>query len=223
MNKSIRNINFIICILSFLHLQGFTQNKESFYKFLENKGQWHKNVIYRIKAGNTNVYLENNRITYDLHDEEALGKYLHQLHDQPNKKDKVSSIIDCHAYRVKFKNANPDPDIESKNQLKGYYNFYQSQDRSKWASKVRSYSKVRYNNLYKGIDLLYHQNTDPKPSLKYDFIVSNKGNPKKIKLEYQGVDDLHIDHKGALIIETNVGAIKELKPYAYQINEKNKK
>ncbi len=58
--------------------------------------------------------------------------------------------------------------------------------------------------------------------LKYDIIVHPGGDIDKIAMQYSGVDKLEVKNK-ELMISTSVGAVKELYPYSYQVQDGQKK
>ena len=52
--------------------------------------------------------------------------------------------------------------------------------------------------------------------LKYDYIVAPFANPKQIKCEYKGIENIFLKDRN-LYIQTSVNTIIEQEPYAYQI------
>ncbi|MFB6306336.1 MAG: hypothetical protein ABEH43_05010, partial [Flavobacteriales bacterium] len=182
--------------------------------FIENKGQWHDNALYKAKLKTGSVYLENNTLTYDLKDVEAFNDLLRYIHGGHEKPDKVDSSIDRHAFKVTFKNADPNPKVTPKNKITPYFNYFLGDDPNNWASRANGYKRIIYKNLYKNIDLKVR--TKSQKSIKYDLIVHPKAQVSKIRMEYSGIDNLRTDKEGNLILPTNVGDIKEYKPYAYQ-------
>ncbi len=124
-----------------------------------------------------------------------------------------SSIIE-----VSLLNSNKNPKIKSLNKLSGIANYIIGNNEKDWKINIPTYSKVKYENIYDGIDLIYYGN---QGRLEYDFIVSPKADPQNIVLQYDGVKNLKIDN-GNLVIETQSGNVTQLKPYIYQkINGKN--
>jgi|10_taG_2_1085330.scaffolds.fasta_scaffold01934_5 gliding motility-associated-like protein len=178
--------------------------------FIENKGQWHNNVLLKSELNSGFVYLEKNRLTFDLYDVTMIEKYAHhhnhyQLNEIPNK-------LNWHAYNVNFKDGNPNPTIIKSEKVLAYFNYFLGNNPEKWASDVKGYKKVTYQEVYKGIDFQMYS-TD---NLKYDFIVKAQANPNQIKLVYNGQNKLQLK-KGQLHVTTSVNTIIEDKPYAYQI------
>ncbi len=191
-----------------LSILGFSQNNKV-YNFIENNGQWNKNVQYKAELNGGYLYLENNQLTYDFYDEDGLEKYFHAHHHKEPRKE--LDRLDCHSYKVEFIGGNSTQIIPRKKQ-KTYYNYFLGSDKTKWASRVGSYEVINYQNMYNQIDLVFYS---ASKSLKYDFNVKPQGNPSQIKFKYKGVNSIDLS-KGRLIIKTSVNKVIEDKPYAYQ-------
>jgi Beta-propeller repeat len=118
-----------------------------------------------------------------------------------------------------FKGANKNPLITGEEMLKGYINYVNEANETDQTENIPNYSKVKYHNLYNGIDLIYKNND----LLEYDFIIHPYMNPGKIKLHFQGAEKLSINRDGDLIIRTRSGEIRHKKPIIYQeINSEKK-
>ena len=117
-----------------------------------------------------------------------------------------------HAYKVNFIGANVDALVNGESRCKEYNNYFIGNDQSKWASNVPVYEKIRYQQVYNGIDLLVHSNSG---RFKYDFIVNSGVDPSVIALQYEGLNKMYIENNH-LVMETSVGEIRELAPYSYQ-------
>ena len=85
-----------------------------------------------------------------------------------------------------FENANENIKIKGKEASKDYENYFLGNDKTKWASYVRRYPVVHYENIYSKIDLkVYSQGFN----FKYDFILKPHANIKDIQLIYKGLDN----------------------------------
>ncbi len=188
---------------------GFNQNSES-YQFIENKGQWNENVQFKTDISAGNLYLEANKITYDFYNQEEVETYFH-AHNSHLLRKEITKFR-AHSYQVEFIGGNATSIRPTEKNIE-YYNYFIGSDKSKWANKVSSFNKIRYENLYKSIDLIFYSNYE---SLKYDFVLKPSADPSNIKLLYNGVDNIKL-LKGRLVIKTSVNKVIEEKPYAYQI------
>ncbi|MDR2009582.1 MAG: gliding motility-associated C-terminal domain-containing protein [Bacteroidales bacterium] len=179
------------------------------YEFIENKGQWDKNIKYKLDLGNGALFFEDNCLTFNFIDFGGVYNEVEQMDPHGYEKDLIRK---GHAYRVNFINSNT-PLFEERLPSADYNNYFVGNDPSKWVSDVYKYSGITYKNIYNGIDLIYY---DTENGLKYDFIINPGGDPRDILLEYEGADGLFIEND-ELIIGTSISLVKEGKPYAFQI------
>ncbi len=196
-----------ICLF-FLLTHAFSHAQNA---FVENKGQWHPNALYRLTLPNGAVFPETNGITFSFFNTEEMEKSpAHHNHNKPH--DPVNHIH-FHAYKLSFLDAqtsHPEP-TEMTND---YENFFIGNDPSRWASKARRYKRLTWKNIYPGIDYTLYVNKDNR--LQYDFIVYPGAEAEKIKLTYEGQDSLYVDKEGRVVLTTSVNRMYELQPYAYQ-------
>ena len=78
---------------------------------------------------------------------------------------------------------------------------------------VAHFGKVRYDNLYPGVDLVYYGN---QGQLEYDFVVSPGSDPSRIALDFDGASGIHVDEQGNLVLGTSAGNLVQHAPIAYQ-------
>jgi hypothetical protein len=105
----------------------------------------------------------------------------------------------------------PEPTPESA--TGGVTNYFAGKTRDRWIQHVPMYARVRYHNIFPGIDLIFHGNQD---QLEYDFELTPGANPEQIQLAFRGATATQLDSTGSLIIETDHGEIRFLAPNAYQ-------
>ena len=179
--------------------------------FIENQGQFEENIFYKLKHNAGNIFFEKNKITYHLFQKDQLYKIKHQQTKNP--------IIKGHVYSTTFIGSNLENNIVGENKKKFHHNYFLGNDSSKWVSNIPIFNKVKYSNLYKGIDLIYYEKNG---HLKYDFIVSPNTKTEKIRIRYDGIDNLYIK-SGHLILPTSFGNIIEQAPMAYQYINNQKK
>lgn len=177
-------------------------------RFIENKGQWNEKVVFKADVGQGSLFLEKNCFTYSFYDNSAIAK-MHLGEILPEAEWKIK----YHAFKIHFLNSSGKTGVSGSRPGEEYYNYYQGNDRSRWASGARAYTEISYKNMYEGIDLrLYTQDGN----LKYDFIVSPGANPAGINMQYEGVERIFLKN-GGLVIKTSVNEITEQKPFAYQV------
>lgn len=215
--------------------------------FIENKGQWDKDVIYKTDLDGASVFLRKTGFTFLLlnkQDMYALAEAAHghagnQQHDSivPRSRKGVDASalpshpnpgnggetspprpggripeVRGHAYNVNFLNTAAGVQMAPEKEQEEYANYLIGNDRSKWASNVKTFQGVNYNGLYAGIDAHVYSEAS---QLKYDLIVHPGANPNDIQLEYEGATGIELK-KGQLYVHTSVGDAIEQLPYAYQ-------
>jgi len=184
--------------------------------FIENKGQWDEQVLYRGEVSNGYVYLRNGGITILQHDPSDLNQLAARKHGidaqgrsiLPN----TPFTIRSHAWHVDFVGANKTALVQAEKTLAGVSNYFIGNDASKWAGGCHSFQAVNITNLYPNIDLRYY--TD-RGMLKYDLVVHPGGDPEQIELQYNGVNGLSLKDR-ELAIQTSLGERREGSPYTYQ-------
>ena len=120
--------------------------------------------------------------------------------------------------RMKLVGANPAAQVTGLEQLPGKSNYFIGNDPAKWRTNVPTYAKVRYGNVYSGIDLVYYGN---QRQLEYDFVVAPGADPRDIRLAIQSRDRegavaLRIDGEGDLVLESEGSELRLHQPVIYQ-------
>ena len=108
------------------------------------------------------------------------------------------------------------PSIAGVNELPGRTNYFRGSDPKRWQTSIPNFAKVRYQDVFDGIDLVYYGN---QGQLEYDFVVSAGANADAIHLAFNGARDMHIDMRsGDLVLKVGKGTneIRFRKPVAYQ-------
>lgn len=170
--------------------------------FVENKGQWPVQVLYRADIPGGFLYVEKNSLFFHLIDGEAI----HAIHDHPTYKKPIQN----HTYRIVFEGANLNSKTSGDMQVTTLFNYFQGNDSRKWASNARGFEKLFIRDLYPKVDLEIFGGAS---GIKYNLIVKD-GRPEKIKMRYEGVDGMEVIGK-VLHIRTSLGDIQENIPLVY--------
>jgi len=117
------------------------------------------------------------------------------------------------ALRMNLQEANPHPTAEGIDPSPGVISYILGNKVENWHVGVEAFAKVRYQEVYRGIDLVYYGN---QRQLEYDFVVSPQANPGLISLSFGGAEKLEVDGAGDLIIQLPGGVVRWHKPLAYQ-------
>jgi photosystem II stability/assembly factor-like uncharacterized protein len=108
---------------------------------------------------------------------------------------------------------NANPQVTGVEEASGKSNYFLGKDPKKWRTGMRNYSKVKYSQIYPGVDLVYHCRAQ---QLEYDFVVAPGADPKNIRMEFKGAVKLEVDTRGDLVLHTPGGEIRHRKPLIYQ-------
>ena len=113
--------------------------------------------------------------------------------------------------------ANPTARTAPAEELPGKTNYLLGNDPSKWRIGVPNYAKVKSEDVYPGIDLIYYGN---QRELEYDFVVGPRADPSVIQVNFQASpatpDRPHLAENGDLLVPVGRGEVRVRKPVAYQ-------
>ena len=204
----------IISVLCFGHT--FAHNEQITFKFRENKGQLDDRVLFHNKLHLGDLFLERDRFTFNLFEPGQLDEFYQRRHgnytDEYLAGNDLLGTWKMHSYSMVFLGANENPTVTGGDELVETANYFLGNDRSRWASDVKAYRLVRYDEIYDHTDMEIYASFQ---NLKYDFIVHPGGNPNDIKIDYRGAEGLTLED-GALIVQLSNGRVKELKPVSFQ-------
>ena len=124
--------------------------------------------------------------------------------------------------RMELVGADPRAMAAGLDPLPGKSNYFIGNDPKKWRTNVPNYAKVKYRDVYPGVDLVYYGN---QGQLEYDFVVRPGADPKAIKMtvragflsrrgRLQGAPP-QIDTNGDLVFGTE-SEVRLHKPVVYQ-------
>lgn len=97
--------------------------------------------------------------------------------------------------------------------LPGTANHLMGDDPSGHIVDVGTFARVTYASVYPGIDLAYYGSAG---QLEYDFIVAPRADPRRIRVAFDGADELALSPEGDLVLRRGAASIAMRKPVAYQ-------
>ena len=118
----------------------------------------------------------------------------------------------CWASSLVFEGARRDAGPRGEDRQKAVVSYFKGKPET-WRKGLTTYGRLRYEELWPGIDLVYKGNIN---QLKYEFVVKPGADPGRIRLAYQGVSRLRVDADGGLCAETPLGVLRDEPPVAYQ-------
>jgi YD repeat-containing protein len=110
--------------------------------------------------------------------------------------------------------ANPNAQPVGLDQLATRTNYFSGRDPAHWRTGVPNFARVEYDNVYPGINLIYHETA--LHQLEFDFVVQPGGNPSVIHVAYSGANTIQLDPQGNLVLQTPAGPLTENAPVVYQ-------
>ncbi|MBI3474861.1 MAG: SBBP repeat-containing protein [Acidobacteria bacterium] len=114
--------------------------------------------------------------------------------------------------RTQLLGANAQTELVGESPLPGKSNYFVGSDPTKWRTNVPQFGKVRYENVYPRVDLVYYGH---QRELEYDFVLQPGANPNSIRLGVEGAAKLHLDH-GDLVMSSTGGDLYLRAPHIYQ-------
>ena len=116
---------------------------------------------------------------------------------------------------IEWRKAKPARRMAGEHPLQARVDYFRGADRSKWKAGTSDsrFGQVRYEQVYQGIDLVFHPQGD---QLEHDFVVAPGVDPKQIALRFHGASTMKLDADGSLALQVGNSEIRQSKPVAYQ-------
>lgn len=115
--------------------------------------------------------------------------------------------------QFRLSGAAQNPVVVGEDQKPGKVNYFIGRDPTRWRTNVPIFGRVRYKNVYPGIDLVYYGSGR---NLECDFAVSAGADPNRIQFEIVGANQIRVDAAGDLLLKTNSGELQFKSPVVYQ-------
>ena len=97
--------------------------------------------------------------------------------------------------------------------LPGKVNYIIGSDPKKWDLGLPTFERVRYRDLYPGVDVVYYGN---QQHLEFDLDVRPGARPDAIRLKFEGVSKVAVDETGSIVLGSRVGELTLKAPVVYQ-------
>lgn len=120
---------------------------------------------------------------------------------------------------VKFAGANAVPKLAAKDELTTTSSYFLGTDPKKWRTGIPNYARVTIENVYPGIDVMYH---GTHGRLRCHFLIAPGAKPQRIVLAIAGASHPRLDAEGNLILRSGKAELWLYKPMAYQDVRGNK-
>ncbi len=168
--------------------------------FQPNQGQSAPEVRFLAKCSGYNLFLTDN---------EAVLSLRRPAENPDGKTDRLPQDV----IRLKLVATNQKPKVLGTDKLSGKVNYLIGNAPEKWHKNIPTYGKVKYSNVYPGIDMILYGGGG---QLEYDFVVTPGTDPSVIALDFEGIGDLKLDEKGNLELSAGSEQLTMHKPFVYQ-------
>jgi len=196
--------------------------------FEPNQGQTGSQVKFLSRGNGFGLYLTAQEAVLSLHKPVLAGEPRNQQRSHlalsPDLKESAADPVETEAVqhatdswdivRMQLAGANPLARTEGEERLPGTANYFLGNDPAKWHANIPTFTRVRYREVYPGVDLVYYGN---QRQLEYDFILAPGARGEAIRLRFEGAKTLKLDAHGNLEVAANNGSIAFHKPEIYQL------
>lgn len=165
--------------------------------FEANQGQLPAQVEYFARGNGYGLFLTGNEAVF------SLAPKVTDEHDPAQPAVLRMSIV----------GGDPKATIAGLDKQQAVSHYYAGHDQAKWRSNVSRYGKVRYQDVYPGVDLEYYGKGG---ELEYDFILDPGRDPDRIEIRFDGVEGMRLDRAGNLVLKTANGDMVQHRPVVYQ-------
>ncbi|NOG55482.1 MAG: hypothetical protein HND57_14370 [Planctomycetes bacterium] len=181
--------------------------------FVPNEGQWSDDATqYGLHAGRWSIAFRQGEIALILRVVDAKSS---GTQGPGYERD---ACVEQETITVSFVGANPIDPIGI-DQAETRFNYFVGGPGRSSAADLPAYSRIKYSDLYDGIDLFVSANGETG-SLKYEFHCAPGTDPDQIQLQYTNLSGpLTLSDTGNLNIETALGTLVDHAPIAHQTRD----
>jgi Beta-propeller repeat len=190
--------------------------------FEANQGQTDDQVQFLAHGPGYTLFLTAHEAVFAFRTPAAPGLHPKRIapktragHDTPNTAPAV--------VRMQLLGANPAPQVVGLEEQPAKSNYFIGNDARKWRTNVPNYARVKYANVYPGVDLVYYGNPG---QLEYDFVVQPGADPSRIALDIEASlvsargspswAPLRVAENGDLAVGTKGSEVVFRQPVVYQ-------
>jgi uncharacterized repeat protein (TIGR01451 family) len=130
----------------------------------------------------------------------------------PAKRRDSSTSTRIASLQMRIAGSNRNSEITASDRLPGTSNYILGNDPARWRTHIPQFARVRYENIYPGINLVFYGNHG-RP--EFDFQVAPGCDPAQAELEFEGANGLKIS-EGALVIQQDGAEMRLEAPHIYQ-------
>ena len=177
------------------------ERRDSEVTFLENKGQWQKEILFQGTSLSPNVYFMKDGLSFGTSGEEI---------ESEDKEDEEHPYL---VWNMKFVNPDAGLSVQGINGKKSVISYLSGNDPSRWVIHPMEFREIKYAGVFNKVDLHFYGEGS---NLKYDYILHSGGAINSIVAYYAGVSKLFVNGNGELEIITPWDKQIQHAPVAWQ-------
>jgi uncharacterized protein (TIGR03437 family) len=173
--------------------------------FEPNQGQLDSTVQFASRGSGYAIFLTPGKVVLDLERQQpASAAATGESHQAASVDTLRMSLIGANA-KANAVGLAPQP---------GVVNYFIGNNPKNWRSGIPTYGKVKYPQIYHGVDLVFYGN---QRQLEYDFVVAPGADPSRIAWRIDGAR-ASVDAEGNLALSAPNGPASFKKPVLYQLD-----
>jgi hypothetical protein len=186
--------------------------------FIANEGQLDEKVAYYVQGKDKSLYFTPEGVTIVLSGSKKEkdgpeNRILPGPLSRDRERAKTESASDARwVVKLDFVGANPSVKPMGVEETGAVISYFKGKP-EEWKTGLPTYSKIIYQDLWPGIDLLYYGTVD---RMKYEFIVHPGADPSMIRFAYRGASAVEVTEDGRLAVTTPAGGFEDDVPVAWQ-------
>ncbi len=184
--------------------------------FEANQGQTDSSVQFLARGLGYTVFLTSGEAVFSLHSRsKSIGSP-----ERPSStlfqhgSGASGSVLESSSVRLQLIGSNTAAEPSGVDQLPGKSNYFIGSDPSRWRRNVPTFAKVRYRDIYPGVDLVYYGNQEGR--LEHDFVVAPGVDPHVIAMKLDSANRAVQSPGGDLVVQTQAGSLTMQPPTVYQ-------
>jgi gliding motility-associated-like protein len=177
-------------------------NKIQNLYFIENKGQWHDDVLFLCRMSGLDAWITKYGVNYNFYKVERKDNHSFVCEKQNTSVDDKTILGHRVLFELQGGNLNPIP--EGRHKQEGYHNYFIGNNPSKHATHVGLYKEVWVKNVYDGIDMRYYFD---EGFLRFDFVIHPGADPSNISFKLNGAEKTYLKGEKKLAFTTCFGEV----------------
>ncbi len=179
--------------------------------FVPNQGQWHHGARFAARLGAMGVFLDPGGWTLTLEEPDQAGADRARWSEADGTGPKPTGVRGV-AVRMSFAGADR-ARLVPERPRPGVHHYLLGDDPAAWRTDVPRYASVRYEGVRPGVDVRMREHGG---HFEYDLLLEPDARLDDVAIDVRGIEGLHVDGEGALILETALGPVRMPLPVSWE-------